>query len=52
MYGNLKVHSVQNSKIYYFHVPVIKIQTILLNKATIHEVSERLWVSYEAQCPQ
>lgn len=50
MYGNLQVHSMQNSKIYYFHV--IKIQTILLNKATIHEVSERLWVSYEAQCPQ
>lgn len=49
MYGNLQVHSMQNSKIY-FHV--IKIQTILLNKATIHEVSERLWVSYEAQCPQ
>lgn len=50
MYSNLQVHSMQNSKIYYFHV--IKIQTILLNKATIHEVSERLWVSYEAQCPQ
>lgn len=50
MYGNLKVHNMQNSKIYYFHV--IKIQTILLNKATIHEVSERLWVSYKAQCPQ
>lgn len=50
MYGNLKVHNMQNSKIYYFHV--IKIQTILLNKATIHEVSERRWVSYEAQCPQ
>lgn len=50
MYGNLKVHSMQNSKINYFHV--IKIQTILLNKATIHEVSERFWVSYEAQCPQ
>lgn len=50
MYGNLKVHNMQNSKIYYFHV--IKIQTILLNKATIHEVGERLWVSYEAQCPQ